>query len=59
MFSIVSVISASTTASTTPERGGIIRLPEAHQGPDSGSWRAAAAANENQVQWASDYRTFG
>ena len=50
VFNCSTVISASTTASTTPERGGIIRLPaEAHQGPDSGSWRAAAAANENQV----------
>ena len=47
-----SVISASTTASTTPERGGIIRLPPPHtaiaaQGPDSGSWRSAS---ENQVK---------
>jgi len=52
IFKTFSVISASTTASTTPERGGIIRLPPPHtataaQGPDSGSWRAAS---EHQVK---------
>jgi hypothetical protein len=42
------IVSVTSGAASTSERGGIIRLPPQSHGPDSGSWRNPA--NDHQVR---------